>query len=147
MEITFSYPILIRLDYTKYIVIPRGYNLVCDLASIEVQVQTRAGNVVYYSCFYMVENIQFDVMTMGSAIRHIGHKHHLCSLVTNGAISLGQLKKLTRNAKFICTICGRSAVFDEYLCQPEPYDYVCGACGKPFTTQTELLEHPCLPLG
>jgi predicted RNA-binding Zn-ribbon protein involved in translation (DUF1610 family) len=84
---------------------------------------------------------------MGSSIQHIGHKHHLCSLVTNGAISLVQLKKLTRNANFVCNLCGRSAVSKENLCRPEPYDYVCGACGKPFNTQTELLEHTCLPLG
>jgi transcription elongation factor Elf1 len=84
---------------------------------------------------------------MRSSIHHIGHKHHLCSLVANGAISLVQLKKLTQNADFICRICGRSAVSEEYLRQPEPYDYVCGVCGKPFTTQTELIEQPCLSLG
>lgn len=84
---------------------------------------------------------------MGSSTHHIGHKHHICSLVANGTISLVQLKKLTRNAEFICNVCGRSAVTEEYLCQPEPFDYVCGACGKPFITQTELLEHTCLPLG
>lgn len=83
---------------------------------------------------------------MESASHHIGHKHHLCSLVANGTLSLVQMKMLTRNAEFICKICGRSAVLEDNLCQPEPYDFVCGACGKTFDTQTELLKHTCLPL-
>jgi predicted RNA-binding Zn-ribbon protein involved in translation (DUF1610 family) len=84
---------------------------------------------------------------MGSPPQHIGHKQHLCSLAANGTLSLEKIKLLTRNAQYICTVCGRSAILGENLCQPEPFDFVCGACGRTFSTQTELLEHTCLPLG
>lgn len=51
---------------------------------------------------------------------HIGHKHHLCAMAESGDVSIEQMKELVRDAKFMCRICGRSAVNSDNLCEPEP---------------------------
>ena len=49
---------------------------------------------------------------------HIGHKHHLCSLVEEGIATLDQVKAMVKNPKFICKKCGRVAAKEENLCEP-----------------------------
>jgi hypothetical protein len=51
---------------------------------------------------------------------HIGHKHHLCAMAESGEVTVEQMKELIRDAKFMCKICGRSALNSENLCEPEP---------------------------
>lgn len=51
---------------------------------------------------------------------HIGHEKHLCKLTESGEYSLDEIKRLVKDAQFICKKCGRVAVADENLCEPEP---------------------------
>jgi hypothetical protein len=51
---------------------------------------------------------------------HIGHSKHLCDMVQKGEVDLQTIKELTRNPRFICRKCGRSAVRGENLCEPVP---------------------------
>ena len=51
---------------------------------------------------------------------HIGHRHHLCSIVESGSATLDQIKALVKNPKFICRVCGRVAKSEENLCEPKP---------------------------
>ena len=51
---------------------------------------------------------------------HIGHGQHLCNLCESGNCSLEQIKKLVKDSKFICRVCGRAAVNEENLCEPVP---------------------------
>ena len=50
---------------------------------------------------------------------HLGHENHLCELSKRG-IDLNIYKKLAKDAKFICTKCGRAAGKEENLCEPVP---------------------------
>jgi hypothetical protein len=51
---------------------------------------------------------------------HPKHNEHLCYLVNMGHIksSFEDYKKLVRDAKFVCKMCGRSANSKENLCFP-----------------------------
>lgn len=51
---------------------------------------------------------------------HIGHKHHLCEICEVGECTLDTVKELVKDAKFICRICGRSALKEVNLCEPVP---------------------------
>ena len=52
---------------------------------------------------------------------HPMHDEHLCYLINMGYIksSLEDYKKLVKDAKFVCTTCGRTANSDENLCKPQ----------------------------
>jgi hypothetical protein len=51
---------------------------------------------------------------------HIGHKNHLCAMAESGDVTVEHMKELIRNAKFMCKLCGRSAVNADNLCDPDP---------------------------
>ena len=53
-------------------------------------------------------------------VPHIGHLHHLCHYAASGDLTLDEMKKLAKDPKFICKICGRAAAEEDDLCQPEP---------------------------
>ena len=52
---------------------------------------------------------------------HPFHEHHLCLLQNIGLLESSSevYKKLIRNPKFVCRICGRAAVRAKNLCEPE----------------------------
>jgi hypothetical protein len=54
-------------------------------------------------------------------IPHAMHDEHLCYLVNMGYIesSLGDYKKLVKDAEFVCKKCGRTANSADNLCRPE----------------------------
>ncbi len=52
------------------------------------------------------------------AMPHIGHRHHMCHYAGEGNISLEEMKKLVKDPRFICRICGRAAHSDRNLCEP-----------------------------
>jgi hypothetical protein len=49
---------------------------------------------------------------------HALHEQHLC-LLTNIGTKLEEIKKLVKNPQFICKGCGRVAVSEKNLCNPE----------------------------
>ena len=53
---------------------------------------------------------------------HPGHQEHLCVAKSVGYLktNLEDYKKLVRNPKYVCRECGRTAVSDKNLCDPEP---------------------------
>ncbi len=53
-----------------------------------------------------------------------GHQFHLCYLQNVGFVKnkLEQYKKLVKDAKFVCTQCGRTAASDKNLCGPRKID-------------------------
>lgn len=48
--------------------------------------------------------------------KHPGHSQHMCELVRKREMS--KVGKLSRDAKFICHICGRAAAKPTNLCEP-----------------------------
>jgi len=50
------------------------------------------------------------------SINHKGHSKHLCELTAKR--NMAQVAKLSKGAKFMCHICGRSAAKAENLCEP-----------------------------
>ena len=51
---------------------------------------------------------------------HFGHDKHLCYL-TNMNFHIAnpkEYKKLLKDAKFVCKVCGRAAASDKNLCTP-----------------------------
>ena len=46
----------------------------------------------------------------------LGHDQHMCSLSKDGDFDL--IKKLAKDAQFVCTKCGRAAKSPENLCAP-----------------------------
>ena len=52
---------------------------------------------------------------------HPYHEEHLCYLQNIGFIESNreEYKTLVRNAKHVCTNCGRSAADEKNLCKPE----------------------------
>ncbi len=52
---------------------------------------------------------------------HEGHEKHLCFLENTGFIHnyFDEYKKLVRNGKYVCVVCGRVSEKDEKLCGPE----------------------------
>ncbi|MFW9990482.1 MAG: hypothetical protein ACFFD4_00340 [Candidatus Odinarchaeota archaeon] len=52
---------------------------------------------------------------------HSGHDKHLCTLVGKG-IPLDEYKKLVKDGKYLCKICGRVANSDVNLCGPTTLD-------------------------
>jgi hypothetical protein len=53
---------------------------------------------------------------------HIGHRHHLCSMVRRGDHTLEQIKDLINDPKFMCKRCGRAANDSANLCEPVPLE-------------------------
>jgi len=51
---------------------------------------------------------------------HSGHDVHLCYLVNLGLqiSNPEEYKKLVRDGKFVCKVCGRVAASDKNLCKP-----------------------------
>jgi hypothetical protein len=49
-----------------------------------------------------------------------GHEKHLCKMVVGDQADIEEIKPLVRNAKYICTSCGRAAAKAENLCSPVP---------------------------
>ena len=47
-----------------------------------------------------------------------GHENHLCQLVEK-KIDLEKMKKLVKDARYICKNCGRAAAGETSLCAPE----------------------------
>jgi hypothetical protein len=41
-------------------------------------------------------------------------------MAESGEVTVEQMKELIRDAKFMCKICGRSALSSDNLCEPEP---------------------------
>lgn len=74
---------------------------------------------------------------------HIGHKHHLCSIVESGSATLDQIKSLVKDPKFVCRVCGRAAANSDNLCEPVSLstEFKCPTCGMNFNTKKELMEH------
>ena len=54
---------------------------------------------------------------MKSAMPHAGHEAHLCYLV-NMRTSITELKKIAKDAKYICRNCARVANDKKHLCNP-----------------------------
>jgi peroxiredoxin len=52
---------------------------------------------------------------------HPGHENHLCYLQNVGYVGTNteDYKELVKNTKFFCKNCGRAAVDDKNLCEPE----------------------------
>jgi len=52
---------------------------------------------------------------------HDGHEKHLCFMENVGYIqkNFDEYKRLVKNGKYICVICGRVAEKAENLCGPE----------------------------
>lgn len=51
---------------------------------------------------------------------HGDHKGHICVLAS--ADKFDEIKKMTKNPKFICFNCGRVADSDKNLCNPMPLE-------------------------
>jgi hypothetical protein len=47
---------------------------------------------------------------------HPGHQNHLCELVTKR--QMAKVAKLSKDAKYVCHICGRAAAKATNLCEP-----------------------------
>ena len=47
---------------------------------------------------------------------HAGHEKHLCDLV--GQRKMGQVATLAKDAKYMCSVCGRAAAKAANLCEP-----------------------------
>jgi len=58
----------------------------------------------------------------GAEMPHEGHQYHLCYLQNTGflASNLADYKKIVRNGKYVCKLCGRVAAKKENLCSPTP---------------------------
>jgi hypothetical protein len=50
---------------------------------------------------------------------HPGHEHHLCAMIEAAGLTK-EMKPMIKNAKYVCTCCGRVAANKENLCEPEP---------------------------
>jgi hypothetical protein len=50
---------------------------------------------------------------------HAGHEKHLCAMIEKTGLT-PKMKPLIKDAKFVCTCCGRAALKAESLCSPEP---------------------------
>ncbi|MHC4294298.1 MAG: hypothetical protein ACYSTL_01790 [Planctomycetota bacterium] len=48
--------------------------------------------------------------------RHVGHSRHLCEMANKR--QMGQVGKLSKGAKYLCYVCGRSAARSGNLCEP-----------------------------
>ena len=48
--------------------------------------------------------------------KHPGHSQHMCELVAKR--EMAAVAKLSKNAKYICHICGRAASDAANLCEP-----------------------------
>jgi len=46
-----------------------------------------------------------------------GHEKHMCDLSKAG--KMAEVKKLAKDAKYVCVACGRAAARAENLCKPE----------------------------
>ena len=60
---------------------------------------------------------------MGKAFRehtlpkkHLGHANHLCELVSKR--NMDKVASLSKDAKYVCHICGRAAAKAANLCEP-----------------------------
>lgn len=49
---------------------------------------------------------------------HVGHKNHLCVLAANR--EMDKIATLSKDAQYICHICGRAASKPKNLCEPIP---------------------------
>lgn len=49
-------------------------------------------------------------------LKHSGHSNHLCELVTKR--QMAKVAKLSKDAKYVCHICGRAAAKPGNLCEP-----------------------------
>lgn len=54
---------------------------------------------------------------MASKMPHEGHNKHMCYLV-NMKTPVAELKKIAKDAVFMCRNCGRSAKDKKHLCNP-----------------------------
>ena len=48
--------------------------------------------------------------------KHTGHERHMCELVSTRKMDM--VAELSKDAKYICHICGRAAAKGENLCEP-----------------------------
>lgn len=48
--------------------------------------------------------------------RHENHENHLCALVSHRMMN--RVADLSKNARYVCHICGRAAYEAENLCEP-----------------------------
>jgi len=62
-----------------------------------------------------------DPSALGVELPHEGHEKHLCFLRNVGTLTrnLEGYKSLVKDAKFVCTACGRAAASKDNLCVPE----------------------------
>ena len=63
----------------------------------------------------------FKLDLPGLEMPHEGHEEHLCFLHHMGYLkkNLAAYKKLVADPKYVCRICGRAAVHEKHLCEPE----------------------------
>jgi hypothetical protein len=52
--------------------------------------------------------------------KHEGHSNHMCELVAKR--KMARAAELSKNAQYICHICGRAAAKPENLCEPVAID-------------------------
>jgi len=50
---------------------------------------------------------------------HPGHEHHFCAMIEAAGLTK-EMKPMIKNAKYVCTCCGRAAANKDNLCEPEP---------------------------
>lgn len=50
------------------------------------------------------------------------HEKHICQLAAEG--KMDEVKKLTREPKYLCANCGRAASSDDNLCNPVDVDQI-----------------------
>ncbi len=52
---------------------------------------------------------------------HSGHERHLCFMHNIGTVKdkLEEYKKLVKDGKYVCKVCGRAAADEKHLCAPE----------------------------
>ena len=62
-----------------------------------------------------------DASALGIDMPHADHEQHLCFLRNVGQLTRNMegYKKLVKNPKFICTMCGRAAASDKNVCVAE----------------------------
>jgi len=49
---------------------------------------------------------------------HTGHENHLCAMIEDKGLTK-EMKPLVKNAKYVCTCCGRVAAKKANICSPE----------------------------
>jgi hypothetical protein len=65
-----------------------------------------------------LERGRYPPMWVREPMPHLGHGNHLCHMVEYLGVDIKDYKPLVKNAKYLCTKCGRVAAKQENLCEP-----------------------------